>query len=567
MDKTLARRLGQSRLVKRSGSFFALLAAGFSLLDYAAGSAGAESRKKPPTPQTRTAKAPSPGHQAWGDQRNGQYANPVLPGDFSDLDAIRVGQKYYAISSTMQYSPGMAVLESDDLVNWAFVAHVVSDLTILDPQLNWDKMSRPGHGIWAGSIRYHNQRFWVYFGTPDQGIFMSTAQTPEGPWSPARLVLSAPGWDDPCPFWDDDGQVYLVATHFAPQGASGDSYNIHLFRMNADGQSVNTGSDRIIHRSNGSEANKLYKISGFYYHYYSQVQEEGRVPMMERARNLDGPWESHQLMHVNGKIDKEPNQGGLIELPSGQWYFLTHQGRGDWEGRAGVLLPVTWIRGWPILGREGQDGIGRMVWSAPKPIPGFPPTNLAASDSFEASSLKPEWEWNYQPRPGMWSLTEHPGSLRLHAFPPLKPLDFHTIPNILTQRSYRTSHNQVTVKFDLSGMVDGQRAGLAHFSKGWSSVSVVQSRKQRTLRYDRDGISVAAGPVAGNTLYLRSEWDFEGRNHFYSSLDGRTFEAVGAVSQLKWGFYRGDRIGIFTSNPKDAAGFVDIDDFKYQVKR
>jgi beta-xylosidase len=72
-----------------------------------------------------------------------------MPGDFSDLDVIRVGGDYYAISSTMQYSPGMAVLHSADLVNWTIIGHVVPDLSVIDPQLNWDRMNRAGRGIWA----------------------------------------------------------------------------------------------------------------------------------------------------------------------------------------------------------------------------------------------------------------------------------------------------------------------------------------------------------------------------------------------------------------------------------
>ena len=55
----------------------------------------------------------------WGDQGDGTYRNPVLPGDYSDLDCIRVGSDYYAISSTFQYSPGMVILHSKDLVNWS----------------------------------------------------------------------------------------------------------------------------------------------------------------------------------------------------------------------------------------------------------------------------------------------------------------------------------------------------------------------------------------------------------------------------------------------------------------
>ena len=48
-------------------------------------------------------------------QSDGSYCNPILPADFSDLDCIRVGSDYYAISSTFQYAPGMVVLHSTDL--------------------------------------------------------------------------------------------------------------------------------------------------------------------------------------------------------------------------------------------------------------------------------------------------------------------------------------------------------------------------------------------------------------------------------------------------------------------
>ena len=149
-----------------------------------------------------------------------------------------------------------------------------------------------------------------------------------------KRVLGEAGWDDPCPFWDDDGRAYLVTTHFKTEVSNGKSYNIHLFRMTADGEHLTAGSDRIIHQSKGSEANKLYKIDGVYYHYYSEIKAEGRVPIMERARSLSGPWEQRQLMHVQPTVDKEPNQGGLVELLSGKWQFVSHQGTGDWEGRA-----------------------------------------------------------------------------------------------------------------------------------------------------------------------------------------------------------------------------------------
>ena len=66
---------------------------------------------------------------AWGEYQDSLYRNPIIPADFSDIDCIRVGEDYYAISSTFQFSPGMTVLHSKDLVNWKICGHAVEDLT------------------------------------------------------------------------------------------------------------------------------------------------------------------------------------------------------------------------------------------------------------------------------------------------------------------------------------------------------------------------------------------------------------------------------------------------------
>ena len=213
----------------------------------------------------------------WGDQGDGTYENPVFPSDYSDLDCIRVGADYYAISSTFQFSPGMVILHSRDLVNWTIQGHAVSDLTQISPELNWNRMNRYGKGIWAGSIRNHAGRFWIYFGTPDEGYFMTTANEINGPWEPLHALLPEAGWDDCCPFWDDDGQGWLVGSNFR------DGYKTHLWKLTVDGRDIVRDSDRVIYQSRGSEANKLYKFNGLYYHFFSEVQSAGRVIMMQRA--------------------------------------------------------------------------------------------------------------------------------------------------------------------------------------------------------------------------------------------------------------------------------------------
>ncbi len=138
------------------------------------------------------------GTVTWGDwQQWGQtglmFRNPIIPADYSDLDCIRVGDDYYAISSTMQFSPGMTILHSRDLVNWEITGHAVSDLTQISSALGWQQMDCYGRGIWAGSLRYHHGRFYLFFGTPDEGFFMTSAEKAEGPWAPLTCLLDENG--------------------------------------------------------------------------------------------------------------------------------------------------------------------------------------------------------------------------------------------------------------------------------------------------------------------------------------------------------------------------------------
>ena len=506
----------------------------------------------------------------WGDQGDGSYCNPILPADYSDIDAIRVGDDYYCVSSTFQFSPGVVILKSKDLVNWKIIGHAVPDVTQIDPKMNWDSMSEYGNGIWAGALRFHDGLYWVYFGTPSEGYFMTTAKDPSGPWAPLTRLMASGGWDDCCPFWDDDGQGYLVGSRFNNDPADGKRYNIHLFKLTPDGKALVPGFDRIIHQSEGSEANKLYKINGLYYHLFSHVTPEGRVVMMGRSSSLEGPWELQQLQHGGAR---EPNQGGLVQTPSGEWWWLTHMGQGSWDGRIMNLLPVHWKDGWPILGEPAEDGPGLMVWRNRKPIASKTNSSQLFQDTFDKTVLAPSWEWNYQPRSDKWSLTENPGSLRLHAFKPLRPYDgLFSVGNILTQRPIRTNHSMVTVRMNVSAMQDGQRAGLCHFAGNWHYLGVIQEIGKRHIIFQQGDpkSSLPSTEQLGeemqqNVIWLRSEWGQQGESSYSYSLDGSRFIPFGPTAALTSGNYRGDRVGLFTYNRMREKGSVDFDFFEQVV--
>ena len=509
---------------------------------------------------------------AWGEQPDGTYMNPVIPADYSDLDCIRVGNDYYAISSTMQFSPGMTILHSRDLVNWEIAGNAVVDLTQISPAMGWHQMDRYGRGIWAGTLRYHEGLFYLFFGTPDEGYFMTTAPQAEGPWEPLTPLLAEKGWDDCSAIWDNEGQAWFVGTCFR------EGYKTYLFRMAADGHSIDRSSARLVNEGYGREANKLIYHDGYYYLVFSEHRDGiGRYVMAKRDRRMTGSFSEERQLLLPCREAHEPNQGGIIEAPSLQgragrealWYFLTHHGDGDWSGRVVSLLPVTWQDGWPMMGNLTDDGKpGKMVWQGPMPIKVKKRKAkrerlcLQRSDEFDTPFLCPQWQWNYQPRADHFSLTEHRGWLRLRAFQPLEPGRLLKAGNTLTQRSFRTPCNEVTMRLDISHMTDGQRAGLCHFSEHSGCIGVVRKNGETHLELRLDDNSQPGPPVTCRYLYLRSTWGLDGQSEFSYSTDGRRFTPYGTYP-LSWGYYRGDRIGIYCFNDLGDSGYVDVDWVKF----
>jgi len=497
--------------------------------------------------------------QMWGQQSDNSYLNPVLPSDFSDIDCIEHDGYYYAISSTFQFEPGMVILRSADMVHWSIYSHAVPDITQISEEQNWTKMDRYSRGIWAGSIRYHNGRFYVHFGCPDEGMFVTSAQKIEGPWSPLTKMNIDGGWDDCCPLFDADGQNYFVATHFA------DNYKTYIFRLSDDATTVDWESRVLINEGAGREANKLYKFGNKYYHLYSEHFKEkgGRYLMMQRADQPMGPYtERHQLSQPQ-PFWNEPNQGGYLQDREGKWFFLTHHGHGDWGGRQVSLLPVTWTSdGWPVIGQPDNDEIGTMVWrhampSAPKQ---HGETNRYLIEGFAAE----DWEWNYHPRKGYYQKSRQ--SLTLRAFVPLEQDNLLKAGNTLTLRSYQTPWNDATVCVDLSRMAEGQRSGICHFSAAWSEFGVVMHEGHRQL-YHRThlGEEKILQSDLPKRLYLRSSWSLDGRCHYAYSCDGRQWSDVPVTYQLEWGNYRGDRLGLYTYNNQREAGQATFSQFSYLV--
>lgn len=132
------------------------------------------------------------------DQGDGTFINPVLYADYSDPDVIRVNDAYFMTASSFNCMPGLPILYSRDLVNWTIVNYAIQKLI---PEEVY-KVPQHSKGIWAPSIRYHNNEFYIYWGDPDFGVYMINTKDPLGKWSNPMLVLAGKGIIDPCPLWN-----------------------------------------------------------------------------------------------------------------------------------------------------------------------------------------------------------------------------------------------------------------------------------------------------------------------------------------------------------------------------
>src|SRR5581483_1238466 len=132
--------------------------------------------------------------------------------------------------------------------NWTLVNHALPTLSYPDAAgqslAAHFAVPRPGEGVWAPAIRYHENRYWIYFPDPDFGIYVTTATDPAGAWTPPALVLAGRGLIDPCPLWDDDGKVYLV--HAWARSRSGKNNLLTLNELSADGTRVVDGDGTVI---------------------------------------------------------------------------------------------------------------------------------------------------------------------------------------------------------------------------------------------------------------------------------------------------------------------------------
>ncbi len=414
------------------------------------------------------------------DLKNGNYSNPILYADYSDPDAIRVGEDYFMIASSFCNAPGLPLLHSKDLVNWKVVNYIIDKV----PGERYDKPVH-GCGVWAPAIRYHEGTFYACFPMPDEGIYMCTAKDPFGKWSKPVNIRPGAGWIDPCPFWDDDGNAYLVAG--VAKSRIGYKSVLHMVRMKPDGMGIFGDEVKIFDGNENDqvtiEGPKMYKRNGWYYIFAPAGGVKTGWQTVLRSKSVFGPYEYKVVMRQGTSQVNGPHQGAWVDTVTGEDWFIHFQDVYG-AGRITHLQPMHWENDWPVIGvcRESTE-YGEPVSEYKKPDVGNVTWKICepdTSDDFKGEKLGLQWQWNANPKADWYKLTDE--GLELNAVTTDRHLAYGNMPNLLLQK-WPAPEFTCTTKLNLSKLKDGGKAGVISMGMKYGLVEIKRQNELYIINY------------------------------------------------------------------------------------
>ncbi|MDX1955265.1 MAG: family 43 glycosylhydrolase [Chitinophagaceae bacterium] len=492
-----------------------------------------------------------------------QATNPVVFADVPDMSMIRVGDTYYASSTTMHYNPGVPIMKSKDLVNWKLIGYAYDTLANLD-ELNLENgKSTYGRGSWASSLRYHKGLYYVstFAQTTNKTHIFVTSDIEKGKW---KRIEFGPSLHDHSLFFDDDGKVYLLYGN----------KKLTLVELKADLSGLKPGGLNQVVVENSTqptdgiapsglgEGSQLFKVKGKYYLFNITWPRGGmRTVVVHRADKITGPYEGRIALQHLGVA-----QGGLIDMPNGNWYSYLFRDNGS-VGRIPYLVPVKWVDGWPVLGEEGKVPDLLNLPAKKSLIPG-----IVASDEFVRKTGEPKlplvWQWNHNPDNKLWSLEKRKGFLRLTTG--RVDTSFYLVRNLLTQRTIGPVCSGTT-SLDITNMKDGDFAGMALYQKRYGQVGVKQEAGKKWIvmvsAESENAVEKERIPLEQGTVFFRISCDFTDRadtGYFFYSLDGKNWTPIGAPLKMTYTLphFTGYRFALFNYATQQAGGFVDFDYFR-----
>jgi beta-xylosidase len=492
------------------------------------------------------------------------YSNPVIWEDLADLDIFRVNNTFYYSASSMHYSPGAPILQSEDLINWEYAGHSVPELDFSPAYYLNGSGQAYVKGVFASFMNYRKSNGMFYWGgcIEYSKSYIYSSPSIQGPWK--RIAKFDKCYYDCGLLVDDDDKLYV---------AYGNT-NINVAQLSADATSEVT-SKTVWQSSITIEGSRMYKVKGNYYIFNTQPANGEYV--LKSTNGPFGPYTQKALFTtpIGPKLPagSNPHQGGITSTPKGDWYYMAFVDSYP-GGRMPVMAPITWdSEGWPVINFVGG------TWGEQYPLPNIDGAKPAANgaflgvDNFEGSTLGPQWEWNHNP-----DHTKYTVGNGLTLKTATVTSDLYAARNTLTHRILGPQ-SVGTISMDISSMANGDRAGLSVFRdvSGWIGIAK-DNGQTRILMVDNitmdtkwntvsKGTEVASSAITGTKVWLRASVDIHpgvNRNAVFSySTDGQNFKVFGKslVLNNNWTYFMGYRFGIFNYATTTLGGSVKVAEF------
>ena len=501
--------------------------------------------------------------EVWvADNGDGTYKNPIIYADYSDPDVVRIGDDYFMTASSFNAAPGLPILHSKDMINWKLVNYALKE------QVPTDVFNVPqhGNGVWAPSIRYHNNEVYIYWGDPDFGIYMVKTKDPFSDWEKPVLVMEGKGLIDPSPLWDDNGDAYLV--HAYAGSRRGVKSLLTVNKMNPEGTKV---LDAGIHVFDGHEnhstveGSKFYKRNGYYYIFAPAGGVSTGWQLVLRSKNIYGPYEEKVVLEQGSTKINGPHQGAYVETPNGESWFYHFQDV-DAYGRIVHLQPMTWKNDWPVMGKDFDgNGIGEPVASHKKPKinKNYPIETPVETDNFDGFNIGLQWQW--QANPDVVWHAKLPGNNFLRLFSikvPKEAPNLWNTPHLLLQKFPAPNFTATTqVKLVPEEVTEGKSAGIIVMGMDYASLSITHDKNGFYIQQN-EAINAIKGAkevvneqkrLDSNTVFFKVEVTApDAMCQFLFSESGKKFKKIGKPFKAKEGKWVGAKIGLFSISTEEA---------------
>jgi len=347
-----------------------------------------------------------------------KYQNPVLRGMYPDPSMCAANGKYYMVCSTFQYFPGVPLFESDDLINWKQIGHVLTRKSQLLVEKN-----NTNSGIYAPNIRFHDGRFYmVVTNVENIGNFYVYTDDIYGEWSDP-IVVEQSGID-PTLFFDDDGKTYFISNGNDKDGTG----YIQISEIDITNGKKLSENKPLWYGTGGRyiEAPHIYKIGEYYYVLNAEGGTEyGHMVNYARSKNLMGPYEpcpANPVLtnrNLGGYQLQGAGHGDLVQAADGTWWFchlafrqLDKYMTYHHLGRETCMEPVSWKDGWFYIGtpfdkRFTTQGYGVALMEVEAPAEHkFEPQKLNYTKTFQNLTQKNDWCYLCNPDESKYKFSE-----------------------------------------------------------------------------------------------------------------------------------------------------------------